>query len=588
MLLRSLFPFLLLTLVYPPLPLCAFRLPRIIRIGLTYEPCQSDTECIFPPRKCLSEAGLLACRPPEPCICFPEAPLLCTTTTICPAGESCASKNGAAPMCISDAVIANSPDFVPSQGPDSPAPSTSDQLPILTDPSASPPTASNPFTSSAPPPSPSSSLPPSIAASPPASLIPTPAPATPSPLASPSRTPAPSVAVFGPTLTPPVTSPASPASLAPPSPSPPTLTAPTQSSPPDSAPLGPSGGLAGDPCTTQDDCLDYRQCLDRDSSQPCVTGVSCSCFGSRTCQCDDQCPAGELCSGRDGESLCFSRRFLDTISWATNIPCEGAVSVAPSPSMISGLTGDLCRFDENCLPPRRCRAGGGDSCAVGEILCQSTEIKCSTADEVCYCYNSFACECTSDCFDSEVCVSTPRGKICVSRGTLEASEWLNEVECGANTTVDDPDVVNVPLPPSPESTNSPGTGTVVVEITPTVRPEEERPEPTVDPACVDARALEGMDLVFEKHVVKEVLCDARGSCATEGHMVIWKGVAMMMRSYCELAGCARRIIEVNSPKRLSGLRVDSKTAGLEYTAFAARWATRLEEAALSIAVRAGL
>lgn len=171
---------------------------------------------------------------------------------------------------------------------------------------------------------------------------------------------------------------------------------------------------------------------------------------------------------------------------------------------------------------------------------------------------------------------------------MEASEWLNEVECDETTTTEDQDVVNVPLPPSPESTTSSGTGTVVVEITPTMRPEEERPEATEDPACVDARALEGMDLVFEKHMVKEVLCDDMGSCATEGHMVVWKGVAMMMRSYCELVGCVMRLMEVNSPRRLSGLRVGSMTAGLEYTAFAARWATRLEEAALSVAVRAGL
>lgn len=188
----------------------------------------------------------------------------------------------------------------------------------------------------------------------------------------------------------------------------------------------------------------------------------------------------------------------------------------------------------------------------------------------------------------ELCVSTPRGKICVSERTLEASEWLNEVECDGATATEDPAVVNVPLPPSPEATNSPGTATVVVEITPTVRPEEERPEATEDPACVDARALEGMDLVFEKHMMKEVLCDAMGSCATGGHMVVWEGVAMMMRSYCESVGCVKRVLEVNSPRRLSGLRVDSKTAGLKYTAFAARWATRIEEAALSVAVRAGI
>jgi len=110
---------------------------------------------------------------------------------------------------------------------------------------------------------------------------------------------------------------------------------------------------------------------------------------------------------------------------------------------------------------------------------------------------------------------------------------------------------------------------------------------------VDARALEHLppsELVFPKHKTSRVLCDMAGSCATPGQMVRYEGRGMMMKSYCALEGvvCEKQVMKVNSPKYGRAIRVPSKTEGLHYTAFAARYETRAEEALMATAVRVGL
>lgn len=110
--------------------------------------------------------------------------------------------------------------------------------------------------------------------------------------------------------------------------------------------------------------------------------------------------------------------------------------------------------------------------------------------------------------------------------------------------------------------------------------------------CVDASALDHLrreELVYAEHVMARVLCDAQGACATPGHVVRFNGRAMMMRSYCAaVGGCARDVMLVNSPRYRRGLMVGTKTQGLEFTAFAARFETRVEEHVLATAVHLGL
>ncbi|CDF39024.1 unnamed protein product [Chondrus crispus] len=112
-----------------------------------------------------------------------------------------------------------------------------------------------------------------------------------------------------------------------------------------------------------------------------------------------------------------------------------------------------------------------------------------------------------------------------------------------------------------------------------------------DVVCIDAAALDHVarqDLVFSNHVLKAVLCDMYGSCATDGHIVEYRGHAMMMRTYCDLVGCSKREVEVNSPRYRRRLRVPSRTEGLEFTSLAARYSTRVEERMLAIVVHIGL
>lgn len=96
-------------------------------------------------------------------------------------------------------------------------------------------------------------------------------------------------------------------------------------------------------------------------------------------------------------------------------------------------------------------------------------------------------------------------------------------------------------------------------------------------------------LVFGEHRESKVLCDVNESCATRGHIVVYEGRAMMMKSYCEVVGrCVEKTMFVNSPKFVKGLVVASKSKGLHFTALAARFESRIEEQALKLVVRMGL
>ena len=114
---------------------------------------------------------------------------------------------------------------------------------------------------------------------------------------------------------------------------------------------------------------------------------------------------------------------------------------------------------------------------------------------------------------------------------------------------------------------------------------------TIGDVCIDARALNHLpkdQLVFSKHAVSRVLCDEYDSCATSGHMVVFRGQAVRMGKYCDLVGCTEAVMEVNSARFSRGMRIESKTEGLEYTVFAARYNTQVEESMIRLAVQFGL
>lgn len=113
-----------------------------------------------------------------------------------------------------------------------------------------------------------------------------------------------------------------------------------------------------------------------------------------------------------------------------------------------------------------------------------------------------------------------------------------------------------------------------------------------DGVCFDANLLSHINqegLVFPTHRRASVMCDAHGSCATSGHIVVFKQKSMMMRSYCEVVGnCSRRVMSVNSPRMGVNVRVPTKTEGLEFTALAAKHGSTTEEVLLSTLVKFGL
>ena len=105
---------------------------------------------------------------------------------------------------------------------------------------------------------------------------------------------------------------------------------------------------------------------------------------------------------------------------------------------------------------------------------------------------------------------------------------------------------------------------------------------------LDEEAVAEEDRVFVTDFTAKVLCDHMESCATPGHMVVWKYRAMMMKSYCEIVGCEKKIMKVNSPKYRRQVRIRSRSKGLLITAFAAKWATPTEERAFTGLIRMGL
>lgn len=114
-----------------------------------------------------------------------------------------------------------------------------------------------------------------------------------------------------------------------------------------------------------------------------------------------------------------------------------------------------------------------------------------------------------------------------------------------------------------------------------------------DAVCVDAALLrDALPLhprVFQRDVRAEVLCDVHGTCATAGHMMVWRGEGLMMWRYCESVegGCVRMVREVNSPRWAWGLRVRTRSPDLWAAAVAARWGTVWEEAVLGVVLRVG-
>lgn len=204
----------------------------------------------------------------------------------------------------------------------------------------------------------------------------------------------------------------------------------------------------------------------------------------------------------------------------------------------SGLTYDLCSSDSDCKSPRECIDIFGDPCSSPSAECNCIP-KSGYQD----------CTSSSDCVSGEGCVTGIGGTAsCASCDVVSNNE-------GILSFVDDAE--------------------------------------TCSAVCVSTIHLKHMkssDLVFSEHRRAFVLCDSHGSCATPGHIVVYKSHAMTMRRYCKMMSepCRQRVMLVNSPRMQYGLRVDSLTEGLEFTPLAAKYESTLEETVLKLLVHIGM
>lgn len=384
---------------------------------------------------------------------------------------------------------------------------------------------------------------------------------------------------------------------------------------PENGPDVTTGGVTLDVCHLSKDCAGKRTCVAAVlNSVPCNGAKGCICYPDklRDCSSHTQCEPREVCAKGilgtgNSKQHCASAVHVGFHKGIT------AITVGPPKSQNGkslGLTGWPCvQNTAVCKDGREC---------VDSEPKSGKQTACGASSQKCYCFATKfdpACTKDSDCItDGEVCAEAGGGKpsffpsrLCVSEDVEAGTEFLVGVSAAKVSTT-----LTVSPSPSFPSSVSPSTSPIpsvspsaAASVSPSVSPSVSvsptiSTTPAVTPSpgsgsrnavCVDAAALAGMKrdkLVFAEHRLAEVLCDGNGSCATAGHMVVFEGRTMMMRTYCAAMGCTKRKILVNSPKYQLQLRVPSKTEGLFYTAFAARYATRMEEVALKTAVHAGL
>lgn len=324
-------------------------------------------------------------------------------------------------------------------------------------------------------------------------------------------------------------------------------------------------GLTMDACKRDSDCHDGRRCfVDKPqgkSSRCRKKHGKCLCLKQPSSYCPSLgtstgCDLGERCGAVAGNvfPICVS---------------EQAIRNRKDVYTLGGALGlQMCARRTDCAGDRDC------------IRVVQGQIDYCAGREECFCGYAIDPDCDRKgkkgrkCLDGEICVEIDKG---------------NATRCGAGCRVlADPGLIPIDvtaeipcLSPSPIPTEAYSS------------PEETLPDPSEESegVCVDARMLEHLDqseLVFERHRWARVLCDGDNSCATAGHMVWFKGRVMMMRTYCSLTECKERQMYVNSPRHRRGMILATNTEDLQFTAFAARYATRMEEVFLSAAIHIGL
>ena len=385
----------------------------------------------------------------------------------------------------------------------------------------------------------------------------------------------------------------------------------------------PSQGLTGTQCEADSDCLAPRTCSQAEGSViSACKGSACFCYTQTPCSSDADCAVeGEACAQTQGIlQICISQEVIDADSNIT--------AVAEADSEGDNLSGEPCSTDAACLAPRVCSRVEG-----------TTAVACD-GEAGCFCFTNSVCDGDADCGTAgEKCADVGGSRICLSELAIEADVNIVPVDGGDDDGSDggedtdgdgDGESPAVTTEGGDDDTGDDsgseddgdsddgdsdtdedgdsdtdgddgdgGTGGGIPQIgeddsgTPeaTVVPDAIETEEPADEICIAVHMLQHLpasSLLYPKHRLARVLCDSANTCATPGHMVVYHGEAMMMRSYCDFVKCEKRIMRVNSPLYRRGLIVESESEGLVLTAFAARWESGVEERMLKIAIRAGL
>eukprot|EP00737_Agarophyton_chilense_P002984 gb/GEZJ01003451.1/.p1 GENE.gb/GEZJ01003451.1/~~gb/GEZJ01003451.1/.p1 ORF type:complete len:482 (-),score=42.20 gb/GEZJ01003451.1/:2040-3485(-) len=410
-------------------------------------------------------------------------------------------------------------------------------------------------------------------------------------------------------------------------------------------------GLNFEFCRLDPDCEPPRMCSKFDFGheiRPC-DGQDCFCYTPDICcENDSNCAQGESCVPLMKENVCVSNSIslpqrgpnLNGEPCYTLFDCHPprscnivrSVNTQCNPPFDNGgcvcMTQDSqCKNDGNCnekeicqqsFSPPTCMAPpsfinervNGERCfssrsCKGSRVCSSTLSVENNSTLPCYflgqcvCTTSNAiCVADTDCDLAEFCVQKGQHKVCISKRIVNAE----------NTAFAPPDPsaypsIFVPSTPSVLPFSSPMPSAAAgCESQAGCSPNEACIFSNGTASCEEVAALgeniciavetlkhttEGK-LLYKKHIAARVLCDSLENCATTGHMVLFRGQAMMMKSYCAQVGCKQRVKWVNSPRYQPGWRGRALGSELFFTAFAARFEAVIEEHILSFAIGIGL
>lgn len=368
-------------------------------------------------------------------------------------------------------------------------------------------------------------------------------------------------------------------------------------------------GMTGNQCNASTSafsrCISPRSCFDVQTETQ--GGAPLSCTDESTlclcippsytfCNSSTNCVTGERCynalSSSASTKICVS--------------CTAVLKYLPRGIYVDGAANSTCLIDQNemvpgsssspnsfvedagynfepcnstvpqfCNTPRVCTDLLASETNQAPVVCTNSSIGgCACID-----FNSPVCADSRQCPVGERCVTTFGVSFCISCKIPPAAGSVGDQSASEHCPSSPAPIPSIKPSPTSSLSGNPTTSTTPI-------PSEQN-----IPPCVAVDALQKFkreELVYKNDIRSPVLCDDWDNCATPGHIVVHDEAPMMMKRYCKIVRCVKRIRMVNSPKVRKGLRFPSKSREMEFTAFSARYETRVEEVSLKIIIKMGM